>query len=899
MKITLPGHGRCLVRCLLAVLFAGSVGTPAWSQDADLKPDAVFRGQSPWIVVSQETAVPAQSVMAGPPRIAQLPSDPFGQPYSGGTPGYGEPGLPGMFMDTPALWQPYAAAQGKFGTERSVGIGQLMMPLYQDGRTLLFADIRGRIDDASNTEGNLGLAVRTMIDPEWLVGLYGFFDYRRTEYDNNFSQGTVGVEAMSVLYEARLNGYIPEAKTKAANSLSTAEIIGNNIFVKGGFERAYYGLDGEIGALLWDDRKEVGMHEIRAFVGGYWFDSGGKNFPSIAGPKGRLELRAYDVPWFGPQSRLTLGVELQHDNIRDFQVSGIARLEIPLGFFQNTRRLTRLERRMLDRIIRDDDIITVTQQGPRETGIDSLTNRPLVNVNLVDKNTAGGIPAAVTAAGPNSIVIVDGHAGAIATATSINVQQGQVFRGGGFQVIGAESRSVATFGTRPTINNTDVTKDTVVLAKNSTVADLNLTGGRTGIFSGAALTGVLVSGNTVSGAANHGLEFSSLDSASIVQNSISQSNANQGFFFGGVFSGTAQGNVAAKNTQNGFGITSLAGTLQGNTATENGRFGIGMDNITATGSILGNTANQNVQGGIAIFPGPVAGTITGNTANNNGRDANGTIVDATADGFRFDGAVTATIDKNTALINADHGFVFNGNLGATARVMNNLAHGNDDDGFEFASTLDAGSLLAGNISTGNGRDSSGVIMNSAADGFEFNAAIAGTVTGNSARFNADDGFDSSSVSLGATGVFSQNIAVQNGAFGFHLGSLLAGSVFNTNTAVNNTLDGFQFNTVLAGTVNGNTATGNGVLNGSILTATANGFALNVNNTGTFTNNLAIGNANNGFAGNDDANFTNAAASTFSNNIANKNGDKGYRGVNAGTAANNTGTGNINGGDAFP
>ena len=49
-----------------------------------------------------------------------------------------------------------------------------MMPLYQDGQSLFFADIRGRWDDSSNSEGNFGLALRTMIDPTWFVGAYGF-----------------------------------------------------------------------------------------------------------------------------------------------------------------------------------------------------------------------------------------------------------------------------------------------------------------------------------------------------------------------------------------------------------------------------------------------------------------------------------------------------------------------------------------------------------------------------------------------------------------------------------------------------------------------------------------------------------------------------------------------------
>lgn len=970
MAVTQPRQGRFLVRGLVAAAFVlaaiasgeaqegnesatirGQSPSPFfdWFAPASLPTESVpFRTvPSPWIMASQESASP---------QVAQAPADPFGLP-PGGVPMGGDPGLGGAFIDTPAIWQPYVAAQGNFGNENTQGIGQLMMPLYQDGQSLLFADIRGRWDDQSNTEGNFGLALRKLVDPNWFFGLYGFYDYRRTQYGNKFSQGSLGIEAMSVRYEARLNGYIPESGAKTANAASTAEFDNGTIFVRGGLERAYYGVDGEIGALLWEEA--AGNMEFRGFVGGYYFNTQGDGFPSIAGPKGRLEFRLYDCPWFGPESRLTLGVEVQNDSVRDFQIAGIARLDIPLGFFNATRRLTRLERRMLDRIVRDNDIITVTGQGPREVGIDSLTNRPLTNIKLANVVTDPNLAAVTTAEPTFKTIVVDGGKGPYAInggTGSIALKEGQVFRGGGFVVVGSETGATAGFGTRPTIVNADNTLDTVTLANNTTVADLNIIGGRTGVFSGAPLTNVLISGNQITGADFAGVQVNTLDASSVIQdNTVTgtgrgavPNTEGRGFRFDGTFSGTAKNNTATNNANNGFGVVgTLAGTLAGNTATLNDRFGIGITGMTDTAAVIGNTTNNNLQSGIAIGNNPVAGTISGNTASNNGRNAAGVIVNAAADGFRFDGVTTANINNNTAINNADRGFEFNGNLASAGKVVGNTASNNFNQGFAFLSTVDAGSVVNGNRALGNGMDATGTV-NPNVDGFAFlgtvstvvsdnqsdgntgngflfaNLAANAEVNGNSAANNTHNGFVFTN-GLAATNVVSGNTATGNSAAGFLFGAAVAGTV-DQNTATDNTggygfdftaasltaltarvtgntsennKNGFGFSdSFLGSVVSGNTSAYNGVSSQSgIFNAAANGFEWSGTNFGTISNNFALANANNGFSGTGDNNLdNNAVFGNFSGNVSNSNGDMGYRVSNPTPLPPNTGSGNVNGGD---
>ncbi len=868
---------------------------------------------SPWISISQEANSPP------PPSIAQhMPSDPFGgAPGYGSPPPFGDPALGGYFANTAAIWQPYVAAQGKAGNQNASIMGQLMMPLYQDGQSLIFADIRGRWDDHSNSEGNFGLALRKLVDPTWLWGINSFYDHRHTQYGNNFDQATVGIEAMSVQWEARMNGYIPFGGTKRADAASFAEIDNTTgtIFVRGGIERAYHGLDGEIGGLMWEEWG--GNLELRGFVGGYWFEAGDSRFPSISGPRGRLEVRWYDLPWFGPQSRLTVGVEMQDDKVRDFQVAGLARLEIPLGVFPATRNLSRIERRMLDRIIRDDDIITVATQGAREVGRDALTGRLLNNVTYADKtfiDANGGLANVVATAGatPNSTVIVDGRAGAI-SADSVQVLPDQVLRGGGFVVIGTATGSTTTLGYRPTLVNETPATDTIILADYATVADINIVTdpalGNNGITSGGFdLFGVTVSGTSVTGAAT-AYQFNAIDATSTIQNNTAQATTGNAFEFNGSVNGKVVNNTSIDPGNDGFAFNDLVtfapvgplGVVSGNRAIRN--------------------ANAPANGNGFTFVGDVLGAVSNNTATGH-----------SVDGFNFStGSIFGTLSHNTASNNAGNGFTIEA-VALGGKVLGNTASFNQGTGFLFNNTVDFGGLVDGNTASYSGLDSAGQVVN-LVDGFTFSGGVSGTVSNNVSQFNALNGYYVNG--LTSTGVVSGNSASSNGDTGFLFGPgagdlegivsgnsasnsadgygfdftqttiAALGRVIN-NTATFNDAGGFGFGTIAPGTppaaqIIGNTASSNGLLPGGAVTnALANGFNFTADNDGVVTGNIASGNANNGYA-NDDADFNNNAGAFFTSNIANSNNDMGYRVFDNGgdDFPVNTGAGNLNGGDTFP
>ena len=271
-------------------------------------------------------------------------------------------------------WKGYLDFLGKPGTERSIGQPDLFLPLLQDKNDMTFFNLRGQLqfDNTDVSEYNIGLGHRHMFQ-EWILGGYGYYDQRHTQFGNSFNQFTGGFEALSVDWAARVNGYLPENKTETMTSGANRQIItpGDQIFVQiDGIvqEKALPGVDGEVGYLLpipWGD-----TYELRAYAGGYHF-FGENNFQSVTGPRGRVEWRAYDLPVLGPGSRFMMGVEAQWDEARGEQAFGLASLRIPFDVFEDKSKrkgLKGLDRRMLQPVIRDVDVVTSKKNIIERTG---------------------------------------------------------------------------------------------------------------------------------------------------------------------------------------------------------------------------------------------------------------------------------------------------------------------------------------------------------------------------------------------------------------------------------------------------------------------------------------------------------------------------------------------------
>lgn len=699
--------------------------------------------------------------------------------------------------------RPYVDLSFRGGSRAEMGEGLLFVPLMQNGYEMLFADVRGRVFDGG-AEGNWGLAYRRMLDGDRILGVYGFYDLRSTELNNQFQQGSIGAELLNERCGIRINGYLPDNGNGPACHLSRASLAGNRIVVRPGLETAYWGLDAEFERLLHAARDTFDS-EIWGAIGAYHFDDRSLGFENISGPRIRLDWRLYHIPPLGPDSRLVIGGQFQYDGVRGAQGTGFVSVRIPFGpGGDGTRPLEPIERRWVNPIARDVDIVTNTGLGSPEPAL-FPDGSPIGPVTVIDATTPD-VAATVAAAGPGSVVVFDGSKGTI----DLSVQGGagavlepDQFAGGMFDVIGAVSRCTATFGMRPTVTDPTNTFDVFDVTDGTTVAGINIVGGLNGIF-GVDVTGGTFRDNVISGARGaapegNGIRLDGTVSATVANN-VAFDNEVDGFVIEDLVSGVVSGNTAFGNGEDGFTFDAMnGGTVSGNVSHSNGDDGLDFT-VLADGTVSGNTAFNNRGDGLDFdtFSG---GTVSGNTATGNDEV-----------GFDTTDFISGLLSGNTATGNVSDGFAFENFDGGTAR--NNVARDNDDG---FNVTLFASGMLDSNVGEDNDDDgfdiddvTGGSVTGNVArrndDGFDFDNIDAGSIGGNRSESNDDDGFDFDFVS---GGMITTNTAADNDT-GFEIEFTVGNTaLFEANTALNNTNLGYDITGTPSSTGSGNTGSGNG------------------------------------------------------------------------------------------
>lgn len=424
-----------------------------------------------------------------------------------------------------ARWSAHGSLTARAGTERHIGELDLFLPLWQSDSSMLYGDLRAQTDDAGNQEGNVGLGFRTMGE-DWIVGGYGFFDYRKSdETGNTFNQGTLGLEALSESLDLRANFYVPENGEQAAPGMTALQVIGGSLQLRQGAERALPGVDGEIGYRLWNS--EDGDREVRAFAGGYYFDAA--DYSTVAGGRGRIEARLFDLDFLGEGSRFTLGAEVMQDNVRDTQGFATARLTIPFGGGRRSGQ-GGLDRRMADYVVRDVDIITRAETvGSSEAVAYADSGVTVGNVMVLTNDD--NIVAAAASGSTGDLFVVDGSVGPYRIAESIVLAPGVVLLGGGasFNVVGVDSGQQLTYtavGTLPVIFGNVSGGGVITLASDTVVAFLHVLNtsydANSSGISGSSVTGTLVTGNGIItyGIEGHGVHLTDSSSNTISGNTL-------------------------------------------------------------------------------------------------------------------------------------------------------------------------------------------------------------------------------------------------------------------------------------------------------------------------------------------------------------------------------------------
>jgi hypothetical protein len=275
---------------------------------------------------------------------------------------------------------------GKVGDGRELGLIDVFVPLNDSPDNMWFADFRWKDASGPENEFNVGGGYRRIVDEKWIMGIYGYYDNLRSRRGHNYSQGTLGFEALTKKYDFRINGYLPTTSQHLISSSNkgSVDIDGTDIsasyWKEGIYEGALRGFDAEVGM------KIPGVKpDIHVYAGGYYF--GRTDYETQAGPKVRSEWRVDNL--FGYQgTRFTIDAEYTHDNVRDSKAFLGASVRIPWGVSKGKPSVQNnnesLQSRMYEPIIRDVDIVSGNgvKSSDRHTGpaINPLTNQPYDNI---------------------------------------------------------------------------------------------------------------------------------------------------------------------------------------------------------------------------------------------------------------------------------------------------------------------------------------------------------------------------------------------------------------------------------------------------------------------------------------------------------------------------------------
>jgi hypothetical protein len=594
---------------------------------------------------------------------------------------------PSIHAQTLQKWHGSLDALGRGGGENG-GQLDLFAPLYQNDNTLFFGNAIGALDSDSSDGANFGAGIRHIVDGSYILGAYGYFDWLHSPNANTFYRVSGGVEAMTADWDLRMNGYLPISGSADLVNISkvdgidgmlgdpTLAIRDNEIGLlrqsiggvlgKDGLliqEAPLGGIEGEVGYRLPFGDALGSNTETRVFLGGYAFWGGG--YPTYAGPRGRVELRVYDLPWLGDGSRLTAGGEISWDDPRGVQGEGSLRLRIPLNIFGGGShpQLSELDRRMTDPIpIRVLPIYAErTQITPATPGNvpqstfeaveDSETGREIESIYFASGSGGSGnsgkqgdgtdLTDAINRAGTNGLIVVSGSDGSYNGHFVLDT--GQILLGGAssLDVKGVTSGATATYMPglmRPTIvssgivdpallvsgnNNVKIQGIDIILSDKSGVGAIN----NAGVYLQDSANDIVRDAKVTGGDAGFLLDGETKATSGSLFNNISDTGSTFGMFF---FSGDSTGTVSEINV-NGATFDSLvapSGGIAAGFASSIGGSGA-IKNTTLTNITVSNTA----EGGDFLHMNGV--TVTGWTGTGNNTSSGGGVAFVVQNGSGF------------------------------------------------------------------------------------------------------------------------------------------------------------------------------------------------------------------------------------------------------------------------
>ena len=728
----------------------------------------------------------------------------------------------------------------KYSNDRQLGRVELFLPFYQTHKSLVFTDIRYWLDNNSSNEGNLGMGYRKIFDDEYILGGYGFYDRKKSQYGNIFSQFTTGAELLTVNYDLRANLYSPTGNTEKSigNGGSTIEtsqtLSGYNVVynkqTKISNEYVLKGYDIEIG------RKLPFFDDFRVFIAKYKFYNQGLNINGY-------RYRGLYTFLESENSKLFLEGEYSSDNARN--EASYMGFRYSYYFGNNKKqKLTDLEKRMTNQVIRDLDIVTQSKissvSSVEKIKSDDGNDKKIIYVNNNVATSGNGtiespyktlIEAQNNSSAYNIIYVYRGDGTSSGYNQGIILKDYQKIYGQYIDFKLSDITNNAADSGKIFITKTDYSvisntgSSTITAAKSNTIAGLDISStGQIGINYNDGQLGVTIQNNYIHGnTSGINITSSNYDATNIIQN-----------------------NRITNNSVNGITITSdnssiTTNNISNNTISSNlttGLYILSNNSSSSFNTVSGNTANSNTQ---AISIESRNSSSTKNTISGNNLDSNTNSIYMNS--YDSSSALSEITLGNSISSNINKGISINSNDSSnlTAIITNNTIKNNSDDGINLSAN--ATSAASTNSLTVNSnaitKNKNGVVYSS-----NNSAVLSGSLSENTINNNTNNG------------ILSQS----------------SGSSQITNTTINNTIlnnvNGIKITSSGTSNVIGNLISGNTINNNG-----GDGINISSNDTSSIANSTLVSNS---LSGNDNAlsiNAYNTSISNFSSASNNFNTDK--------------------------
>ena len=726
-------------------------------------------------------------------------------------------------------------ASVRYTTPRGIG--------YQPGYTSLegffsqtyqnrwtpFLDLRGHVFDNGYLAANAGLGLRYLaLHRVW--GINTYYDYRNTSHQH-YNQVAVGLENLGVLWDVRLNGYLPVGdKLSPLRDPKFSYFAGHTMYLKSKRDTALKGANLEAGFHV-DQIKSIPFY----FTGGPYYLNG-KGISTWGG-----QIRSA-VDFYDRMFRVEGNLSYDHF----FKWIGQGQVSVNIAFGKRAQvqnqgkgcaNTEALYARTMQRIDRNE-IIPVGKTHVTSAAINPATGEPYFFVFMDNTSSSLGtfespygslFTAQENSSAGDIIYVFPGDGSSNNMNTGIALQEAQMLLGASTSYNFATTLgniSVPPFASSMPIL-TNMISEVISLSNGNTVSGIYIENMGVQGISGTAITDVTATNNYFVG----GLAMAGSGEAIFLENLSGTINVNDNFF-----------SQSPPNAGNGYVVhimqtdASCDATLNNNTifglSGGSGISGIFAD-LSGTGSIgnlnISNSALQNNDeegnGVLATLTGTSSLSNLSITNSNVGYWGNGLVVNVEGTGSVGNIAIA---NSSITGCSSDYGVELNltssGGIGAVNITNSNLS--NND--------YSISSLLSGSGSIANLNVSNCTINGSTTDAFYNAVGGSGSIVSFTISNCTIDGASDESFFLQTTGTGGiTNLTVSNStfseaddAFYFNIGA--------TNSIQNMTLSNSNFyadqsavNTSGSGSIENLDVTG--------CNFTSNQYGLQLANTGGFTN----------------------------------------------------------------